>query len=396
MMMDDMGTGRSASSSEDGRGVQTGSEPSHAAARASASRISNGLGQRLRRPSEPTLPVMSDDSLDSDPGRRPTPLLPPRPVPKSRSRATLLVLTGAEAGRVVVLQAAGLVIGRDDTCGLQIDDLAMSRRHARISPGPDGSFYVEDLGSTNGTFVGSRRVSWAPLAPGDSLRLGPESRFRFAISDDSDHLLQRRIYESSVRDPLTEAFNRRYFEERVTNELQRAAASGGDATLLLIDVDDLKSINDRHGHLAGDQALRAVATSISRTIRQQDVLARLGGDEFAVLVAGADHELGTRLALRVREAVARCRCAAGGQLVPLTVSVGVASVAELGQATSPRLELLAVADRRLYEAKHAGRNRVSASAGQLFPTAPSAERPDAPGRGSGVLPAAARSRLRAV
>jgi diguanylate cyclase (GGDEF)-like protein len=376
--------------------VQPSSESSQGAARASASRITNGRGQRLRYPSEPTLPAVTVGEPPSDPGRRPTPLLPPRPIRASRSRATLLVLTGPEAGRVVVLQPAGLIIGRDDTCGLQIDDLAVSRRHARLAAGPDGSFYVEDLGSTNGTFVGTRRVSWSPLAPGDSLRLGPESRFRFAMSDDAEHLLQRRIYESSVRDPLTEVFNRRYFEERLTNELQRVASAGGDSTVLLIDVDDLKSINDRYGHLAGDRALKTVAATMARIIRPQDVLARLGGDEFAVLVAGADHELGTRLALRALDAVARCRCTAGRELVALTVSVGVASVAELGPVTSPRLELLAVADRRLYEAKRAGRNRVSASAGRMLPNAPSSHRPAVAGHGGGVLPPGTGTRLRAV
>jgi diguanylate cyclase (GGDEF)-like protein len=330
--------------------------------------------------SDPPSPVAESAAAPGagdDRGRLDTPLLPPAPASAGPSQATLTLLTGPDAGRIVVIDDAGLLIGRAETAGLVTEDPAISRQHARIGVGPNGSYYIEDLGSTNGTFVGGQRVEWAPLASGDTVRLGPELRLRFAITDETERSLQNELYESSVRDPLTHAYSRRYFNERLWREHARVQRTGGNAAVLLIDVDNLKKLNDELGHLAGDRALCAIAALIAGAIRPSDVLARYGGDEFMVLVPNGDHQLARALAGRIRAAVARRRFAAGGSSVPVTVSIGVASLAELQSSASSMTDLIALADVRLYQAKRSGRNGVG-SGRQEAPSRPQGRAANAP------------------
>ena len=274
------------------------------------------------------------------------------------ARATLTLLTGLHAGRIMAVEGPSVVIGRADDANLVVDETGVSRRHARIGRTPTGGFYVEDLASTNGTFVGAARVGISSLDRGDLLQLGPYLRVRFAIVDPVEEALYRQLYESSVRDPLTRVFNRKYLADRLFAEIARARRADGDVAVLMIDLDSLKAVNDRFGHLAGDQALCAVASSILRVLRVEDVLARYGGDEFVVLAVGPDHTDAERLAERVRRAVEGLNMSAEGHEVRLTTSIGVASLAELEVGVEPVTALLAMADSRMYGAKASGKNQV--------------------------------------
>jgi diguanylate cyclase (GGDEF)-like protein len=292
--------------------------------------------------------------------RRDTPLLPgPRPLVED-SRATLTVLSGMHAGRVFTLDDAAVTIGRGGDADLVLDETGVSRHHARVTRAPGGRFQVEDLRSVNGTFVGAARVDFAALEGGDLLQLGPHLRMRFAIVDAIDESLARQLYESSVRDPLTHVYNRRYLADRLPAEIARARRAKSDLALLMIDVDGLKTVNDSYGHLAGDRVLSTVAARVLRALRVEDVLARHGGDEFVVIAVGTDlHDAGL-LAERVRRGVEALHMSARGREVRITTSIGVASLAELAENTEPAT-LLALADSRMYQAKTSGRNRVSAS-----------------------------------
>ncbi|HEX3344914.1 MAG TPA: GGDEF domain-containing protein [Polyangiaceae bacterium] len=290
-------------------------------------------------------------------GQRDTPLLPP-PLPIVESlRATLTILTGLDAGRLITVEGAPIVIGRADDSDLVVDEMGVSRHHARVGRRPDGGFYVEDLGSTNGTFLGDVRITTALLDRGCLLQLGPRLQMRFAVLDGVDEALHQQLYDSSVRDPLTQIFNRRYLEARLLSEVARARRAKAELALLMIDVDSLKAVNDTFGHLAGDRALRAVAARIYRALRVEDVLVRFGGDEFVVLAVGTDRVDARQLAERVRRAVEGLRMSARGRDVRITASIGVASLGELGANDDPAA-LLATADGRMYRAKETGKNRV--------------------------------------
>ena len=288
-----------------------------------------------------------------------TPLLPARPLPVGVARATLTLATGAQAGRLVRLESGSTTIGRGQEADLQIDDPTVSRVHARIARRPNGLFFVEDLASTNGTFVGPRRVSICALASGDRIQLGPKVLLRFALTDPAEEELQMQLYESSVLDPLTRTYNRRHLVDRLTAEIAHARRRSTPLAALMLDVDRFKEFNDRHGHFVGDRILCFVATLVMRLVRVEDVVARYGGDEFVILARETDHGEALALAERLRDAVrAVCLSVAGGE-VPVTLSIGVASLAETGDDDEASA-LLELADARLLVAKLAGRNQVCA------------------------------------
>lgn len=167
--------------------------------------------------------------------------------------------------------------------------------------------------------------------------------------------LQERLREEAIRDPLTGVFNRRYLDETLRRELAQAARGGFPLSLVLIDLDRLKDLNDTHGHAAGDQVLRAVAEAIGRSVRAGDALCRLGGDEFAVVMSNASLEHAGRRAEAWRAAVEALPVEFNGAVLRTTVSCGAAAYP--GQGADAEA-LAAAADRALYAAKRAGRNRA--------------------------------------
>jgi diguanylate cyclase (GGDEF)-like protein len=168
-------------------------------------------------------------------------------------------------------------------------------------------------------------------------------------------ILERR----SVTDPLTGLFNRYHFEATLTREVARCARAATRLSLLVMDVDQLKAVNDRRGHRAGDQVLKQVAAAIRDSLRTADIAARYGGDEFAAVLPDADEEAGRLVAERVRMNVA---ASLGEEIVPGAPNEGTVSVglATLPVARSPTTEaqLFMAADRALYMAKGRGGNCV--------------------------------------
>jgi diguanylate cyclase (GGDEF)-like protein len=282
---------------------------------------------------------------------------PPAPA-VGDARAALMVLTGAQAGRSMTLEATRMTIGRALDADLVVDDAGVSRHHARIVHGTVGGFFVEDLASTNGTFVGAVRIGISLLRSGDLLNLGPRIQVRFADLRSLEGSVYRELYESSVEDHLTHVFNRRYLSRRLLAEVVHARRSECHVAVLVIDVDSMRAVNDSFGHPAGDRALCSVAAEILRVLRVEDVLARYGGDEFVVLSTGTDRRDAGQLAERIRLAVEGLRLRASGREVRVTASIGIASLSELAVGDDPVAVLLSVADSRMCRAKAAGKNQV--------------------------------------
>jgi diguanylate cyclase (GGDEF)-like protein len=282
------------------------------------------------------------------------------PVPEVDARATLTVICGSGAGRVVALNHRDTVLGRAPTVDLSFDDTAISRAHARIGFHSD-AYVLEDLGSTNGTLLRGMRVTKAMLASGDRFQLGPNVVLRFAVIDRLERDMLVRLVESSTRDPLTGAFNRSFLAERIEAELSYAQRHGTKLAVLMADIDHFKTINDTHGHGAGDEVLRCVAHEMGRSLRAEDVLARYGGEEFAILARAATRLDVYRLAERVKDAVAALEVKMADDTVAcVTISIGIARLLERPE-TCTAAELLRLADVRLYKAKSAGRNTICMS-----------------------------------
>jgi len=274
-------------------------------------------------------------------------------------RALLIEMSGASAGRVHVLDGTEFTIGRGTHCSLVFPDATLSRTHAVIVR--DGNdFFLEDLKSTNGTFLNHRRVHRSRLRHGDAIRLGSGVRIQFQRVTREEEQVLVRLYESSVRDGLTGVFNRRHLEERLQAECAFAARHGTDLAVLLFDLDHFKQINDQHGHLAGDEVLRRVAEVVSGQIRREDVFARYGGEEFVLLVRNVPVRSALSLAQRLRARIEAMEVAFEGVALRITVSIGVASLQSCVPPVTPA-RLLARADEALYHAKESGRNRVAAA-----------------------------------
>jgi len=281
----------------------------------------------------------------------------PPPVPIVRDCALLLRMDGVEAGKSYTLTQQPCRIGRHAGSELRIDDTGISRFHARIVY--DGTGHVvEDLDSRNGTYVQGQRVVRRRLLDGDWIQLGPRVAFRFSLVDATQQTLLAQLYDSSTRDSLTGAYNRKYFDERLRAEVAYCLRHRTDASLVLFDIDHFKGINDRWGHPAGDAVLRQVARLAAQRLRAEDVFARIGGEEFAVVLRGIDLAGAARVGERLRATLAAVPVVAAAHPVPVTISVGCAALSGCREASA--VALLSASDARLYAAKRTGRNRVVA------------------------------------
>ncbi|HUO85324.1 MAG TPA: GGDEF domain-containing protein, partial [Thermoanaerobaculia bacterium] len=166
-----------------------------------------------------------------------------------------------------------------------------------------------------------------------------------------------RLFELATTDGLTGLPRRTIFEERLRLEIQRASRAFQPFGVGLADIDRFKAINDSHGHLVGDQALRMIADALSSEARSTDLVARYGGEEFALLLPHADHEGLIGLGEELRASVASTRVTAGDQVIPVTISIGLVWVGSPEQLTGAE-DLIRRADEALYRAKAEGRNRV--------------------------------------
>ncbi len=290
---------------------------------------------------------------------------------KGEKRPYLLVLSGPQFGRIFMLEVGReMLIGRKEGNDIVVRDDGVSRRHASILA-EGGGARIRDLGSQNGTFVDGTRVEDCRLDDGDRIHIGAHSTFKFCYSDDLEAEYQRKLAEGALHEPLTGLYNRRHFMERLAVELGAAQRRGRAVSLLLIDIDHFKKVNDAHGHVAGDEVLKAISQVMQGALRKEDVLARYGGEEFVVLARETSLAGGRSLGERVRKAVERSHLAWQGHDLSLTISVGVAANTGTGHFESGVTErtLIEAADRALYRAKQAGRNRVVAEGEPQVPRA---------------------------
>jgi diguanylate cyclase (GGDEF)-like protein len=173
--------------------------------------------------------------------------------------------------------------------------------------------------------------------------------------------LNRDLVVKAMRDPLTDLYNRRAFEDIAFRELSGATRTGLGVSLLVFDIDHLKEINDAHGHAAGDAVLVAAAAAMRRSLRDEDFLCRWGGDEFCALLPRAGREQAQVVMERVQKSFADLGFKYEDEAIPITVSTGMAADEGHAQEFS---SLLRLADTALYRAKQAGRNRFVIASGE--------------------------------
>jgi len=187
----------------------------------------------------------------------------------------------------------------------------------------------------------------------------------YAVFDDISETvrLQHELEVQANRDFLTDVANRRHFFAKASQELARAVRYDTPLSMLMLDIDHFKVVNDTHGHAAGDLVLRLVAQVCTAALREVDVLGRIGGEEFAVLLPQTSGNMAADVAERIRQSVEHAPFAfgVGGANIPITVSLGVSTLDRAQNTPTTADALLQAADTALYQAKHSGRNRVCVS-----------------------------------
>jgi diguanylate cyclase (GGDEF)-like protein len=268
--------------------------------------------------------------------------------------ACLVVISGEPLGARIMPGLEGKVIGRDVASDFRIDQRSVSRRHCRVAL-EQGCYWIEDLGSTNGTFVNDQPVERVPLRDGDHVRIS-DTTLKFSAAGNIEASYHSELHENAIRDPLTGLFNRRHATAVLKSQISRASHHPGYRfAMILFDIDYFKQINDRHGHVAGDRVLQQLGELAQSRVRGGDTLARVGGEEFALVLPDTRGREAFQVAEALCQRVADERFDIGGQTVSITLSAGVTE----WQATMKGLEdLLKATDAKLYRAKHKGRNCV--------------------------------------
>lgn len=277
--------------------------------------------------------------------------------------ACLVVLQGQRLGQRIDIGDQPLIFGRAPECEFQIMERSVSRQHARIWRGSSG-YRIKDLDSTNKTLLNDQPVIEAELKDGDHVSIG-SCVLKFMERSSVEARYHEEIYQLATMDALTGLYNRRQFLELTERELARTSTHGRPLTLLIIDLDHFKLINDRHGHPAGDVVLKEVATTLKADAHEEFIIARIGGEEFAVVLPEHDAEQAHVIAQRLCAAIGALELSEPAGARRVTVSIGVADwTADMTSIS----ELMRAADEQLYRAKQTGRNRVcsvQASASQV-------------------------------
>ncbi|MCX7994858.1 MAG: GGDEF domain-containing protein [candidate division WOR-3 bacterium] len=299
------------------------------------------------------------------------------------------------------LEKKEYLIGRSDECDFVIDGKEVSRRHARIYY-EGGAFKIEDLNSTNGTFVNGKQITSAELKHGDEINIGnftiifDDGRGIEGIYDETQaestgnetqrliaeykslaekirerdiarHLKlyhekvlksRKKLSEQANRDRLTDLYNRQYFDKTFEHQFKLARQNLYPLSILFIDIDHFKKINDTYGHDKGDEVLRGVAHIIRALCRKDDIVARYGGEEFVILFPKMDKESAKQIAESMRRIIEE----KSEEIIGLKITVSIGVETDLGKFANTQ-EFLKSADNALYQAKTTGRNRVAVGNG---------------------------------
>ncbi|TVR00471.1 MAG: GGDEF domain-containing protein [Deltaproteobacteria bacterium] len=282
------------------------------------------------------------------------------------AEACLVAVSGGEIGRRYRLHNVETRLGRSPNADIVVEEQGVSRLHACVLRKHNGTV-IRDLESTNGTVVNGVSVREQRLEDGDTVRIG-KAVFKFLERNNLESAYYDEIYRLTTIDDLTRIANRRHFFTTFERELSRSLRHDRDLAIVMFDIDRFKLLNDTYGHTAGDAVLTQVAERVSSLCREEDLFARYGGEEFALLLPETEQRAAGSLARRIRIAIAEKPFPVDSWKLDVTVSLGVADIAEFrerhdlqnARTATPELvnQFIRIADEKLYTAKELGRNRV--------------------------------------
>lgn len=272
---------------------------------------------------------------------------------------TLVLLMGplSQIGKQWKLVSSPMLIGRLPDLEISVDDRSISRKHAQIKMIND-KIFIEDLGSSNGTEVNSEKLQAGltrELIDNEQIKMG-NVIFKYLAEGNIEATTNQEAMSRAITDPLTKAYNKLAFLEKVDEVFKKAKLTQVTLSLIVFDLDKFKTLNDSFGHQAGDFVLSELSNVVKQKLRPSDFFSRYGGEEFTILVTGGNLKVSVDLAERLRAAIENHQFIYNGTRLPVTISAGVASLL-------PNMEkwedLFEQADKAAYKSKHDGRNRVS-------------------------------------
>jgi diguanylate cyclase (GGDEF)-like protein len=270
----------------------------------------------------------------------------------------LILIRGSLQGKKFSLAGAQkYLLGRDKSVEIQIEDANVSRQHAQISREGDKMF-IQDLGSRNGTFLNDENIGAERrlLEKEDMIKLGG-TILKYLPAGQLETLYHINLTNAAYMDKLTGLYNRKYISEVLEVEFKRAKALHSPFSVILFDIDNFKKVNDTYGHDGGDYVLSELGAQVKASgLRERDLAGRYGGEEFMVVLTNSTEGQAQEVAERIRKKIETHEFMYADQRIPVTVSMGVASLkkdyAESG-------DIYKASDKALYESKRNGKNKVT-------------------------------------
>lgn len=268
----------------------------------------------------------------------------------------LVAIYGVQVGRKFEIDGTETSIGRDpDSCDIVLEADSVSRNHARIELREE-SRYLVDLDSTNGTFVDDEPVNQpALLKNGMLLKIG-DTILKYLKSDHVEAAYFEEVFRMTVVDGLTQIANKRALDTFLSKEMSRTTRHRRDLSVVMMDIDHFKLVNDNFGHLVGDTVLKSLTAMIQERVRREELFARFGGEEFVFVLPETLPDGARIFSERIRQMVENMRVDCDGHNIRITVSMGIALYDREKHKTPD--DLIQAADEQLYLAKGQGRNRV--------------------------------------
>jgi len=269
----------------------------------------------------------------------------------------LIVFVGQDSGKRYKIRQGTTTLGRSRKADITLDDERISRIHCAVEWKGD-KIIIKDRGSTNGTYVDSKKVKRARLRRGAPLQIG-QSVMKVEYKNEAEIRLEDSLIQNASIDFLTGIFNRQFFMGRAAEEIAYARRHKTVMGFIMIDIDHFKQVNDTYGHQMGDAVLNQFATIVNKVKRTEDVFARYGGEEFIIMPRGEITPVGIhRQCERIRKAVNKFKFHFGEEQVRITVSIGFYLKKADSTETLSFMDLISEADKALYLAKENGRNRT--------------------------------------
>ena len=270
--------------------------------------------------------------------------------------ACFLVVGGELNGTIFDLNDGETIVGRNPDCAIPLDFNGVSRKHFKVIINA-GSSTLQDLGSSNGTYLNTSKIEGAvELSKGDTVKLGSIA-LKYLPKGDTERLTYDKLQREANTDGLTGCYNKTYFNNKLDLEVKKSKLTGSPLSLIIFDLDHFKHLNDNYGHDAGDYVLKEKAQLLrDNGIRKQDVFARYGGEEFVVLLPNTNLKQAFEIAERLRKLVESHEFIYDGQRLPVTASIGVA---DYRQGVNTGTDLFKRADSAVYKSKEGGRNQVN-------------------------------------